>query len=189
MELSEDALCEGLLNCVEIYLREPGEYNPSQSPAAMARYDLGMLILSEPVDSLAPIPVLRGKRVTTGTKILIAGYGSNERSDDPSRSFIDNFKLGYSKVTNADGKHLFASHRAFRASACSGDSGGPAMVAVGRSLALVGSLSAGINRSEGGRCYLRGDGSFIEVDLQSPSSRSFLKYFQGVQYIRARSSR
>ena len=26
MELSEDALCEGLLNCVEIYLREPGKY-------------------------------------------------------------------------------------------------------------------------------------------------------------------
>jgi hypothetical protein len=149
-----------------------------------------MLILSEAIDSLSPIPVLRGKRITKGTKILIAGYGSNELSDDPSRSFSDNFKLGFSRVTEADGKQLFASHRAFRASACSGDSGGPAMVPFGKkSLALVGALSAGINLTDGGRCYLRGDGSFIEVDLQSPSSRSFLKYFQGVQYVRARSSR
>jgi hypothetical protein len=156
----------------------------------MARYDLGMLILSEPIQNVAPIPVLRGKRITKGTKIVIAGYGSNERSDDPDRSFVDDFKIGFSRVTNADGKQLFASHRAFRASACSGDSGGPAMIPANKkSLALVGTLSAGINVTEGGRCYLRGDGSFIEVDLQSRSSRAFLNYFPGVQYIRARAAR
>jgi V8-like Glu-specific endopeptidase len=166
------------------------QYVPSQSPSESARFDLGMLILSEPVTNMSPIPVLRGRRITRGTKILIAGYGSNERSDDPNRSFRDNFKVGLSRVILADGNHLFASHRAFSASACSGDSGGPAIIAIGkRSLAVAGTLSAGINVSEGGKCYLRGDGTFVEVDLQSVSSRAFLRSFPGVRYVRANSRR
>jgi V8-like Glu-specific endopeptidase len=166
------------------------KYVAGQPPLSMARYDVGVIVLSEPVTDLSPLPILKGKKVTRGTTIAIAGYGTNELSSDENRSFIDNFKVGLSRVMKADGNHLFANHQAYQTSACQGDSGGPAIMQYKKgAFAVVGVVSAGINRVENNQCVLRGDGLFVHPDLQSSSSRSFLSAFRGIRYARVRSSR
>jgi secreted trypsin-like serine protease len=147
------------------------------------KYDLGMIILSQPVQNLTPTPILRGWRVPRGTKVLIAGYGTNELSGDPDRSFINNFKMGFSKVVKSTGSMLECSHSPFRASTCAGDSGGPVMIPYNtKSFAVVGVISNGTNEVENHTCYLGSGGYFGNVDLQSPSSRNFLSAFRGVRY-------
>ena len=164
------------------------QFDPSQPFDRAAQYDLGMLILSEPVVSVVPTPVLRGARIQVGTKFIFAGYGFHEIAPDPNGSFFDDFKIGVSRVTRANGRTINGSHRPFRASACSGDSGGPAEVAYTRTnFAVVGVISGGINVNDGSVCYLSGNGRFTLVDLQSPSSRAFLSAFPGVYYARMRS--
>ena len=160
-------------------------YDDSQPAYRMGKYDLGMLILSQPVTTVPPIPVLRGSRIARGTKVAIAVYGTNERSGSPGRSFLDDFKIGLSRVTEANGHTLNCFHRAFNASTCSGDSGGPVMVAYSKKgLAVVGVISSGTNRLRNDTCYLYGGGFFSTTDLQSPASRSFLSNFKGVRYAR-----
>jgi hypothetical protein len=162
------------------------QYDPNQSAYQAARYDLGMLILKRSVTSAKPLSILSGRRVQRGAQLLIAGYGANELSDDPNRSFMDNFKIGIARVVKADGRHIFSSYRSNGASTCAGDSGGPASVAYGRSsIALAGIVSAGVNTvTNENRCELRADGSSIYVDLQSPSSKAFLRAFKGLKYVR-----
>jgi hypothetical protein len=158
-------------------------YDPEKPVVRMARFDLGMLILTEPVVGTAPFPVLRKRKLSAGSTIFIAGYGANERSDQPNRTFVDNFKIGAARIAEVGAGVFFGDHRAYRSSPCSGDSGGPATFFYRKnSLAVAGVLSAGTNRVVGNRCRLRSSGSFIQVDLQSRSSREFLAYFPGVQY-------
>jgi len=165
-------------------------FDPNKSPIRMARFDLGMLVLTEPVGGTDPFPVLKGRRLTRGATIFIAGYGANERSNQPDRTFFDDFKIGAARLTGVERGMLFGNHRAYRSSPCSGDSGGPATFAYKKSaLAVAGVLSAGVNRVTNNRCRLNADGSFIEVDLQSASSREFLAFFPGVQYAQGKSPR
>lgn len=162
------------------------KYDPNQSIYQAAKYDLGMLILKRSVTSIKPLAILNSRRVQRGAQLLIAGYGTNELSDDPNRSFMDNFKVGVAKVVKADGRRIFSSYRSNGASTCAGDSGGPASVVYGRSnIALAGIVSAGVNTvTNDNRCELRSDGSSIYVDLQSPSSKAFLRAFKGLRYAR-----
>lgn len=169
---------------VESAWYEP-RFDMSQPIARVARYDLGMLILAEPVVGLTPVPILRKRRLSPGTTILTAGYGTNERSHLPNRSFIDDFKVGGFRLLRIGRGLLHGDHRAYRSSVCSGDSGGPALVSRGRnSFALVGIASASTNSMVNGRCRLRLNGRSLHVDLQSASSRNFLSYFPGVRYVR-----
>lgn len=158
-------------------------FDSTKPIARTARFDLGMLVLTEPVVGTDPLPVLRQRKLSTGTTIIIAGYGANERSDRPNRTFVDDFKIGAARVVRTRAGVLFGDHRAYRSSPCSGDSGGPATFFYRKNtMAVVGVLSAGTNTVVRNRCRLRSDGSFIQVDLQSNSSREFLSYFPGVQY-------
>jgi V8-like Glu-specific endopeptidase len=162
------------------------KYDQNQTPYQSAKYDLGMIILSKSVTSTKPLSILSGRPLRRGARLLIAGYGTNERSNDPSRSFIDNFKVGVANVVKVDGRQIFSSYRSNGASTCAGDSGGPASVSYGRSsIALAGIVSAGINTvTNDNRCELREDGSSIYVDLQSSASRAFLRAFKGLKYVR-----
>jgi V8-like Glu-specific endopeptidase len=162
------------------------KFDPNQTVNRAAKYDLGMLILNRPVTSIKPLSILSGRRVKRGAQLLIAGYGTNELSNDPMRSMFDNFKIGVASVVKADGHHLFSTYRSNGASTCAGDSGGPASVAYGRtSIALAGVVSAGVNTVSGdNRCELRADGLSMYVDLQSPSSKAFLRAFRGIKYVR-----
>jgi hypothetical protein len=167
---------------------ESSWYHPSYdrqvAPVRSARYDLGMLVLSAPVTGTSPFPILRRKRVTRGSTIYMAGYGANERSDQPGRSFLDDFKIGATRLFDVSRGVLQGDHRAYRSSTCSGDSGGPATFFYKRNeLAVVGILSAGTNKVIDNRCRLKHGGKFIYVDLQSASSREFLAYFPGVRYV------
>lgn len=161
-------------------------FDPNQSASRAAKYDLGMLILDRPVTSTKPLSILASRRVKRGSQLLIAGYGTNELSNDPLRSIIDNFKIGLANVVRADSHLLFSTYRSNGASTCAGDSGGPASVAYGRaSIALAGIVSAGVNTvSSDNRCKLRADGLSIYVDLQSRSSKAFLREFKGIKYAR-----
>ena len=162
------------------------KFNPREAASQSARYDLGMLILTKPVTAINPLPILRGRRLKRGAQITISGYGTNEDSNDPNRSLIDNLKVGMARVMRADGRVLLSTSISNGASTCAGDSGGPASVSYGRSsIALAGIVSAGVNTvSDDNRCELRGDGSSIYVDLQSPSSKAFLRAFKGLNYVR-----
>jgi hypothetical protein len=167
---------------VESAWYEP-RFDMSMPIARVARYDLGMLLLTESVTETAPIPILRKRRLSPGTPVITAGYGTNERSHLPNRTFVDDFKLGAFRLLRAVGGVLHGDHRAYRSSVCSGDSGGPAVISRGRnSLAVVGIASASTNSVVNGRCSLRLNGKSLHVDLQSASSRNFLSYFPGVRY-------
>jgi hypothetical protein len=158
-------------------------FDMSKPILRVARYDLGMIVLADPVVETSPIPVMRARRLSRGATVLIAGYGTNERSHLPNRTFIDDFKLGAFRLLGVEHGLLHGDHRAFRSSVCAGDSGGPATVARGKkSLAVVGIASAGVNAAVNNRCRLRLSGQFMYVDLQSASSRDFLSYFPGVRY-------
>lgn len=160
-------------------------FDRNKPAAVMAPYDLGMVVLKNPVVGTRPFPILRKRKVRRGSTIFIAGFGTNERADRPNRSFIDNFKIGATRVAQAIGGVFFGEHRAYGSSTCAGDSGGPATFLYRRdALAVVGVLSAGTNSVEGGRCRLKNGGRFIHVDLQSPTSRAFLSYFPNVRYAR-----
>jgi hypothetical protein len=162
------------------------KYDPSQPASVSAKYDLGMLILTRPVTSTRPLAILSGRRLKRGSQITISGYGANEISNDPNRPAIDNLKVGAARVVGTDGRVIFSTFSSNGASTCAGDSGGPASVAYGRSgLALAGIVSAGVNTvTNDNRCELRADGASIYVDLQSPSSKAFLRAFKGLKYVR-----
>lgn len=161
------------------------KYDPNKSSYESSPHDLGMLILSRSATKATPLSILNGNRIKRGARVMIAGYGANEYSDDPDRSFVDNFKLGFSRVERVDGKRIFGSHVQYNASTCSGDSGGPALHMYRKNkVAVVGILSAGVNNTIESRCELNADGSFIQVDLQSTSSRAFLRSFKGLRYAR-----
>lgn len=158
-------------------------YDPLADDEAAARYDLGMLELSTPVTKYAPIPILSGHRLQKGEQYFLAGYGTNEDTWDTSRSFLENFKIGATKLEYRDNSLLWGTHTPYGSSICAGDSGGPAYLVEGTLVALVGVASIGLNTESGDQCILVEDGEFAHVDLQSPSSRSFLAEFSGVEYV------
>jgi hypothetical protein len=162
------------------------KFDPNKTADQSSKYDLGMLILNRPVASTRPLSILSGRRVKRGSQLLIAGYGTNELSNDPTRSFLDDFKIGVASVVKADGRQLFSSNSPNGASTCAGDSGGPASVAYGgTNIALAGIVSGGVNTvTSDNRCELRADGLSVYVDLQSPSSKAFLRAFKGIKYVR-----
>jgi V8-like Glu-specific endopeptidase len=162
---------------------EHSSYDSSTNDEAAAPYDLGMLVLSTPVTNYAPVPILTGHRLRKGEQYYLAGYGTNEDTWDTSRSFIDNFKIGATKLEYRDASLLWGTHTPFGSSICAGDSGGPAYLVNGNRVALVGVASIGLNTESRNECILVEDGEFAHVDLQSASSRGFLAEFKGVEYI------
>ena len=160
-----------------------GAYDPNDGDEAAAPYDLGMLVLSVPVTNYAPVPILTGHRLRKGEQYYLAGYGTNEDTSDPTRSFFDNFKIGATKLEYRDASLLWGTHTPFGSSICAGDSGGPAYLVDGDLVALVGVASIGLNTESENECILVQDGEFAHVDLQSATSRDFLSEFAGVEYI------
>ena len=145
-------------------------------------YDIGMIVLAEPVTTKAPIPILVGRRPRARQRLFIAGYGLNERDPATAKSYKSLFKIGEVRLDGTDGEVLYSSHKATRSSICAGDSGGPAIQWYGDYVALVGVASTGTNTERKGRCVLAYGGQSAHVDLQSSNSLHFLSYFEGVEY-------
>ena len=90
-------------------------------------YDLGMIVLAQPVTTKAPIPILVGHRPRARQRLFIAGYGLNERDANQAKTYKSFFKIGEVRLDGTDGEVLYSSHKATRSSLCAGDSGGPAI--------------------------------------------------------------
>ena len=158
-------------------------YTPNGDVLPNIRYDLGILILSTEVSGASPVPVLFNGPISRGDRAFLFGYGQNELTGDPSRDPLSDGKVGPFRVTSASGGVISSSHSSAGASSCHGDSGGPAIQLLGGYIGVIGTVSAGTNADYEGACQLNGGGKFSLVDLQSTTSRQFLSYFGGVQYI------
>lgn len=160
-----------------------GNYDQYTTAALSAPYDLGMLLLDVPVSGAAATPVLNDFPIRAGEQGYIYGYGTNELSGLPGRYPWEDGKVGRIVVVDASNGLLSSKHYLAGASACPGDSGGPAIKVYGGYPAVMGILSVGVNRAYDRTCYLNADGSYSYVDLQSSTSQRFLRNFPGVQYI------
>jgi hypothetical protein len=158
-------------------------YDPFEPIERAARHDLAILMLDSDVTSVAPQPILRGRNSREDEQLYIAGYGTNERSGETGRSFIDDAKEGLTRVEESTEGVIYSRHSMGRVSSCAGDSGGPAIQSFGRAQALVGVLSAGSNDNRSnGACYQAGGGLMLFVNLQSSSSQRFLNSFPAIHY-------
>jgi V8-like Glu-specific endopeptidase len=152
-------------------------------PIADARpYDLGMIVLARNVTKNSPVPVLVGRKPRARQRLVVAGYGLNERDQNRAKTYKEFFKLGEIQVAAAEDGVVYSIHRTTRTSLCSGDSGGPAIEWHGDYFALVGVASTGTNAQRKGRCVPRGGGISAHVNLQSSNSLQFLSAFEGVEY-------
>ncbi len=158
-------------------------YISGSDPAVSGPYDLGIYILDRPSQT-RPIPVLYNDSVSSGEVAAIYGFGRNEISGLQS-NYWEKGKGGDVIITNASNGIIQSNHFTKGASTCSGDSGGPMTQSTSdyKFMTVIGLTSYGINQNDlFGNCYLGGDGSFAHVDLQSPTSRSFLSFFPGIKY-------
>jgi hypothetical protein len=158
-------------------------YDPFEPIERAARHDIAVIVLDSDVTSVAPQPLLRGRNIREDEQLYIAGYGTNERSGEAGRSFIDDAKEGQTRIEeNTDGV-IYSKHSIGRISSCAGDSGGPAIQIFGRLQGLVGVLSAGSNDNRpNGACFQAGGGLMLFVNLQSSSSQRFLSFFPSIRY-------
>ena len=157
------------------------------SPATLAfiKYDLGMLLLDSPVESIQPAPVLRDLRITQGDTVTVIGRGANEllRGEEE----LGQGRIGEFLVDDANGSVIVTTSLVKKSSTCPGDSGAPVFKRIGESLLAVGVVSAGTNFTNSqGRCVVNGRGLSVFVDLQSESSQLFLSQFDGVKYASGR---
>lgn len=157
-------------------------YVPWDPVLSSLPYDLGLLELSEPVTTVAPLPVLHGLPLARGAVLTVYGYGTNE-SSDTNISLLDDSRVASVKVSAVNDLALFTSHTSSGASICSGDSGGPAIYSVSGTLAVAGISAAGSNLDIFGRCEQGGAGDSIFVNLQSASSTAFLQRFTDIALI------
>jgi V8-like Glu-specific endopeptidase len=155
------------------------------APVSIAniQYDLGMIILKEPVTTVAPIAVLRDRHVSAGEPAAIFGYGTNETSGDAEQSILDWSKYGVVKISDVAQGLIASTHTSSKVSSCPGDSGGPLLQNLAGYIVSVGVVSSGQNDADkDGYCHLSEDGVSLFVDLQSSASQRFLANFPGVQY-------
>jgi hypothetical protein len=162
-----------------------GSYNRYVPPSVSNnRFDLGMLILSKAVTSVNPMPVLYDFPLSPGVQAMVAGFGLNELSGISGLG--ETAKVGPITVSAVlDG--MFESYFLDNGVAlCSGDSGGPVLMPIGRYSAVIGINSTGTSFDIYSTC-LPGTGFSQYVDLLSDySTRGFLDFFPGVYYLSAR---
>ena len=157
-------------------------YVPWDSVEASVPFDIGVLELSAPVTSVAPIPVLQGFPLARGSLLTVYGYGFNETSD-VSATILDDGRVAMVKVNTVQEGSMTAEHVSSGASICAGDSGGPAVYSAGAIVAVAGISVAGTNFEVFGRCILAGRGQSIFTNLQSAAARSFLAEFPEIARI------
>lgn len=151
------------------------------APATLAfiKHDLGMLLLSTPVTSVPPVPVLNDLPTTDGDTLSVIGRGANEQADSEQ-------PLGVGRradflVDDANGSVIVTTNLVLDSTTCPGDSGAPVFRSIGGTLFAVGVVSAGTSFTRSnGRCVSSGRGLSVFVDLQSEFSKLFLAQFDGV---------
>ncbi len=157
------------------------------APATLAfiKYDLGMILLDSPVETVQPASVLNDLRITSGDTLTVIGRGANEL---PNREqALGEGRTGDFLVDDANGSVIVTTSLIKKSSTCPGDSGAPVFKRIGNATFAVGVVSAGTNFANSqGKCVVNGRGLSVFVDLQSETSQLFLSQFDGVQHASGR---
>lgn len=152
------------------------------APATLAfiKHDLGMLLLTTPVTTVTPVPVLNDLPTTDGDTLSVIGRGANEVPD--SEQPLGTGRRADFLVDDANGSVIVTTNLVLDGTTCPGDSGAPVFKTIGGSLFAVGVVSAGTSFTrDNGRCVSSGRGLSVFVDLQSEFSKLFLSQFDGVK--------
>lgn len=113
--------------------------HPNYKPKTGPFNDIGAIILATPLTKATPLAVNRQpleKIAKVGTQVKMVGYGVTDRQ----KGDAGKKRLGYAKITQI-ARNEFAV--AGTATACGGDSGGPAFVRTAAGWLLVGTESRG----------------------------------------------
>ncbi len=149
------------------------------------QYDLGMLTLTSPVEEVAPSPILQDLPLRPRDSVTVFGRGTNELPD--AIQGLGTGRVGNLKVEDVNGAVIITSTGSADVATCPGDSGAPLFRSVAGYTVTAGVVSAGTNDADAaGMCRPSKGGISVFVDLQSPSSRSFLSQFPEVQYLSGR---
>lgn len=141
-------------------------------------YDLGVLILSADVTSVAPVPIVTDLPIYKGLKATTIGFGTSESSNGSNLEA----KAGdiiLSKIASGYFESTFANSGV---AVCSGDSGGPVLEVVADHIVVIGVNSSATTFDSNNICRV-GGGESLFVDLQSAQVRPFLDEFSEINRI------
>jgi secreted trypsin-like serine protease len=128
-------------------------YDPA---VGVSQHDIGIILLSNPLPGITPIPLYTGSELGIGSIALIVGYGSTSDPPNNNRSKY----MGLTTIsTYQDGTYLSDPNNA--SGACRGDSGGPLLAWFGIPLAVAGVTSGG-NFSSSENCSVD-ESTFVDV--------------------------
>jgi len=148
-----------------------GDQVPSSSLHPHPRYratdssslDVGVILTAQDLGR-APMPVLLSRDARVGEQAVIAGWGQTASSFDPT-TFL---RAGFTDITAVGGVWLETQYSSTSSSICSGDSGGPLMLAQDGAWAVAGVSSA---VSQGGSCTA---GINYYANLRHPDIAAFI---------------
>jgi hypothetical protein len=134
--------------------------------------DIGVLVLSEPVRAIAPVPVLDPARLdrvlVPGTMLDTAGYGTTDPAGMRENSRLYLASMPYVRRSESE---LIAGERG-GSDTCFGDSGGPLYADTPDGVRLLGVTSRGADPSS----YMCGDGTIFTI---APAQLAWLEMTSG----------
>ncbi len=166
-------------------------FHPLYEPALPAEYkapfDLGIVVLQEPVLDVSPLPIISDVQMTPGVAVTAFGTGTTAESGRvPFSPLEGNGKQASLVLERVRGGLLFTSFFGSSASVCPGDSGGPLTWGGSDFSGVVGVTSMGSVTSFQNTCYVLGTGVNAFTALHNSSSREFLRLFPGIQRLSGR---
>jgi len=145
-----------------------------------SQFDVGMILLSQNVTNVPPIPIASSLPLTPGISGTVFGFGTNElgATDQP---FI-NEKAGRILLSSVADGMFSSSMEDTGVTVCSGDSGGPVISTLNGVPMVIGVVSTGDSQNTANDVCVEGYGGSNFVDIQSASATAFLSTFPGVMH-------
>ena len=148
-----------------------GDQVPSSSLHPHPRYratdssslDVGLILTAQDLGR-APLPVLLSRDARVGEQAVIAGWGQTASGFDPTNVL----RAGSADITAVGAVWLETRYSSTSSSICSGDSGGPLLLAQDGAWAVAG-VSAAV--SQGGSCTA---GTNYYANLRNPDIAAFI---------------